>query len=701
MSGQTPSRTLDMSAPEHPSLDYNFLRKEGIRHISRLVGQLWTDYNAHDPGITILEQLCYALTDLAYRISHPVSDHLFEGEDNPYPSLFGPRRVLSCEPVTLEDLRKLVLDVDGVRNAWVERVSQQKPELYYDEARKQLDLRPDNPSGEPIQLKGLYRVIIEKSELSWHYGSTVERAVAERLHAHRGLCEDFEEVRVLDPVDVRVHAGLELGNIDSADTTIFEVYRAISEYLSPTIRFHTLQEMLAEGFGLDDILEGPTLEHGYIRPQDLQRLVRRQQLHTSDLIRTILDIPGVRAVRNISVSMGDSQPENWSLDIGASRVARLVLTNRGTTSLTISAASDRIPIAVHDPSVQQQYKSWLESRGQKQALSPADLDLRPPSGQSRDVANYHAIQRQLPSTYGIGDLGLAPSVSTRRKLQAKQLQGYLTFYDQLLANYFAHLDNVKHLFSFREDSTETYFCQELCAKSIKNVDVWRDGDGGKGQAADVLAQTISKQRGVARKSKFLNHLLARFGEDFTEYSLVLFGALTAGGEEVQPATVQEQLNRDKQAFLRAYPEISSRRGRGFNYLNAYGEENCSGLEQRLAVRLGFSRDLGEACLVVEHILLRPIVEDRNQLSADEFGRLPLLAAAHHRDPYSLQLSVLLPAWPPRFQVPSFREFVEQTIRAETPAHLSVYVRWLDQAAWDAFSSAHRQWLEIRRRSWQG
>ncbi len=59
--------TLSNAPPDHPALDFDFLRQEGIEHIQRLAGHRWTDYNHHEPGITILEQLCYALTDLAYR----------------------------------------------------------------------------------------------------------------------------------------------------------------------------------------------------------------------------------------------------------------------------------------------------------------------------------------------------------------------------------------------------------------------------------------------------------------------------------------------------------------------------------------------------------------------------------------------------------------------------------------------------------
>ena len=73
--------TLSTAPPKHPALDYDFLRQEGIRHLEHLAGQLWTDYNTHDPGITILEQLCYALTDLVYRTEFDTADFLSQLED--------------------------------------------------------------------------------------------------------------------------------------------------------------------------------------------------------------------------------------------------------------------------------------------------------------------------------------------------------------------------------------------------------------------------------------------------------------------------------------------------------------------------------------------------------------------------------------------------------------------------------------------
>ena len=58
------------------SSDYNFLRQKGLDYIEQLGSKLWTDYNIHDPGITLLEALSYAITDLGYRTSLNLKDLL-------------------------------------------------------------------------------------------------------------------------------------------------------------------------------------------------------------------------------------------------------------------------------------------------------------------------------------------------------------------------------------------------------------------------------------------------------------------------------------------------------------------------------------------------------------------------------------------------------------------------------------------------
>jgi len=100
-------------------MDWQFLRQEGIKHIERLSSAIWTDFNLHDPGVTILEVLCYAITDLGYRANLDPADLFAAPGDNAF---FTAARILPCDPVTAIDLRKVLIDITGVKNAWVEQM---------------------------------------------------------------------------------------------------------------------------------------------------------------------------------------------------------------------------------------------------------------------------------------------------------------------------------------------------------------------------------------------------------------------------------------------------------------------------------------------------------------------------------------------------------------------------------------------------
>ena len=69
-------QALVKNPPLEPAQDFYRLRREGIGFIEQMGSARWTDYNVHDPGITILEALCYAITDLAYRIGWDIKDIL-------------------------------------------------------------------------------------------------------------------------------------------------------------------------------------------------------------------------------------------------------------------------------------------------------------------------------------------------------------------------------------------------------------------------------------------------------------------------------------------------------------------------------------------------------------------------------------------------------------------------------------------------
>jgi hypothetical protein len=681
-----PSITLPTAPYEHPAMDYTFLRQEGIRHLERMAGHLWTDFNVHDPGITILEQLCYAITDLANRIDYEIPDLLASAGKDAYASLYSPGKILTTHPVTLNDLRKLVIDVEGVKNAWIEPVAAQKIPLYFDQRKHELALQDETRQAEPIYLKGLYRVLIEISDLLYLEGTVaqgeIRRKVLHRLHAHRAICEDFEEVQVLEPQPVTINARIEIGPVDDPEALLLQIYQRLANAISPAVPFYTLSQLLDAGEEVDEIFDGPLLAHGFIRSEDLRKAQRHTVLRTSDLIRQIMDVPGVRAVRMITISTG-AKPQEWSLRLDPDRAPKLNL-----TAPTILLERKGLEANVDREKVLAGYNQWLRQAAHIDMRGRGQNDLLPPQGRARSIGDYYSFQHQFPANYGIGAYGLPDSASAQRKSQARQLKAYLLFFDQLLANSFAQLANVGALFSFSEATTQTYFSQAVDDPELGLEEIRRSTLALHQARLQQIAENPygqPEETALRRRNRLLNHLLARFAEHFTDYSLILYSA-----SFTRAASSLEKLVLDKQLFLQNYPAISSARGAGSDYLQAWSSDNRSGLERRIARKLGFGE--GEIFYLVEHILLRPVEGDQQQ-------QIPLLAEPRHQDPYSLQVSFVFPAWLPRFADPAFRQFTERTVREETPAHLAVYLHCLDQPEMAAFEVVYRDWLNKRRTYW--
>jgi hypothetical protein len=62
------------------------------------------------------------------------------------------------------------------------------------------------------------------------------------------------------------------------------------------------------------------------------------------------------------------------------------------------------------------------------------------------------------------------------------------------------------------------------------------------------------------------------------------------------------------------------------------------------------------------------------------------------DPYSFWATVVLPAWPQRFRLARFRQFFEDTLRREAPAHIRLNILWVSPQQMLEFEGAWKNWL---------
>ncbi len=190
-------------------------------------------------------------------------------------------------------------------------------------------------------------------------------------------------------------------------------------------------------------------------------------------------------------------------------------------------------------------------------------------------------------------------------------------------------------------------------------------------------------------------MLARFAEQFTDYSLLQYTHLE-----------DKDLIEDKSAFLRDYPQIGMTRGTGFDYSQPVWDfENLSGLEKRISRKLGISSYKKQTLAnleasvseggfhLLERILLRPRQADLDALSSGTGWQTAFLAKAESKDPYSHQISFIFPDWLNCFNLSGFRELILKTLREETPAHIRISVHWLTADEMAAFELAMKTALE--------
>lgn len=688
--------TIPKARSADPGLDQQQLFERGLEHVRRLARHRWTDHNLHDPGITILELLSYALTDIGYRAGFPVEDLLASPGGNAANAeamarqFFTARQILPNRPLTLLDYRKLLIDLEGVRNAWV-----LPAELIYfaDPVRGELlHERPNLPDIREVPIRGLYRVVLDyMDDVRPEAREEVDARALALLRANRNLCEDFVAVDGVETQDFVLCADLELAPDADAARVQAEILFQVERSLHPPVRNYRLSEMLERPWSdgrrrtVEEIFDGPLLAHGFLDDEELERAELPAVLRLSDVISVLMDIEGVRAVRDIVINPeGTTAPltDKWQVPVAPGR--RPTLSPEGSRLVLYKRQMPVVPpaeaVAGHLERLRKEERSKLEEE-------MAD-DLPIPLGRFRQPDRYTSFQNDFPALYGVGEAGLPAGADDRRRALAWQLKGYLLFFDQAMANACAQLAGLRELFSTDPDVAQTYFTQK--------VDSFADAEEIYGPgltAADLAAVTEDAATLHERRNRFLDHLVARFAERFHDYVAIMRSAFGADAASVV---------RVKCDFLKDYPARGAERGLGHDNggdpAALWDSDNVSGLERRLGRLLGIEnisrRELGgeEGMLLIESLLLRPETPDHPFLPICVDSNC---ADCADLDPYSCRLHIVLPAQAGRFANMDFRRFVEEVIREETPAHLLPRICWVSEEDMSLLAKMYRLWLEKR------
>lgn len=432
--------------------------------------------------------------------------------------------------------------------------------------------------------------------------------VQSHLNQHRNLCEDFQQINLVKPQEIAVEAEIGLSLDADPHQVIAGALCEIQKQLSPPVRFYTLNELLNEEWSTEDIFEGPLLRHGFIKDEHLTTFRHDKTIYVSDIFNAFMSsnpdkikyITGFRLsnyIENIQIS----KPNSDMLQLHRSDDYKPLV---GLRKSKIYCKKGDVYQQVDWRRVEELYIDMVKAGEPDKSIIP-DLRLKVPEARNRNTAHYTSIQEELPPTYGIGSNGLPPNSTPERKAQAHQLKGYLLFYDQLFTNFLAQLANLKNIFSIDGEVRKTYFEQAVYnvpgAMHLISNFIADKGEGAQQSLLDeawklftaesdneylTALSTLNEDQAtyLDRRNRFLDHLMARFNEQFTDYSLLMFAQ---HNQEITPTLLN-----DKAEFLKAYPGLSSHRSASFNATvdpeSIWDTSNVSGLEKRVAHMLGIS-----------------------------------------------------------------------------------------------------------------
>jgi hypothetical protein len=537
------------------SMHYALLRREGVAHVQALSGKIWTDYNSHDPGVTILEQLCYSLTTVGYKTNLDVQQLIFGGKDADvakHNALYAPQEIFASGTVTFHDFRILLCDLlknEGVDNVWFKKAAGGTTAGLYD-----VYVRTSATQGNPLPL---------------------EAKIREVYAAHRSLGEDIRHVIMLKPLYIDIAAAIEINDEVSPEKALGDMFYALHEHFNPSATRLPLHELIHRGLGYENIFNTPAFEHGFIRR--LPPINDTKVFPISALDDIISSIPGIRSVRNLVVSKDGIRVTGKYITVEEGYLPEVSLEPH---RIAIAVYRNHNKIGYDAYRVKHYYLEKTEIQNKSYPFTPLpagknDEDLK------RHIGTYASVQNTFPIVYGIGKYGLPKNASYLRKRQARQLQSYLLFFDQMMINHLTQLENLGQLFSYNLDSARnTYFTKFPGPQH----DIPTIGKLTDTSLNDEQLRKMVPDEYYVRKNRILDHLLARFSENCPELQSPNLPTLLGVDESNLGAT----LAAIKSALLQQLPELSKHRNRGLNYMMPY-QPDAYAFKTRLGLLLNLRR----------------------------------------------------------------------------------------------------------------
>lgn len=595
-------------------LDYIGLKESGLAYIQKHSGNQWTNLNPSDPGVTILDQLCYAFTELGYCASFPIKDILTnsDGSLEIENQFFLPEDILTTSPITIQDYSKYIVDkVTGVKNCYFK-----------------------SPSTTLKTAHNWYQIYLS---LDPKINTLPEKdAICEEvffvLNGVRNVGEFFMLPKPLQSIGYTVFGKLEIEDGYYLNNILTKINYEINNYVFPEIVQRGYDKLRDDGVSVNAIFNGPKLKKGWVDNATIG--TKKNLIEAFEIQKVIQNIEGVISITGLyfvqeDTSKGDLEIQEplYSISSDFNEIILLDFIESITSSFTIFSKGRQLNQTINSDFINEISSLKLPS-AQIETVASIKMGPECPKGKYRDISNYYSIQNTFPEIYAVGADALEANASEFQIAQSRQLKGYLTLFDQVLSNQFAQLANISTLFSFKNPMTgtpieekafyesnyhlnrehsrypvpfknfsATYFYQSLydtvpyLRPLLKNNNAHNYSYGSK--SAKVLENESWKEYkhdpynayihglmlfmedeevNLDRRNKILNHLLARHGES----PLIIDNIISIHAYTANPRKNQVII---KSLLLQNYESLSYYRSKGYDYLGAsqlvYNEENVT------------------------------------------------------------------------------------------------------------------------------
>lgn len=199
---------------------YKVLQSRTLDSVQRLSGNVWTDFNVHDPGVTIADIFNYALYELHYKFQFPFESYLNieERKELAYhrKGFLSSGYIFRDSIVTISDYEQLI--TGNISEVEVCKISLNENMLYH----------------------------IEVQLVAGANDEQVRRDVEILYHNNRNLCENLGEIAIVDHI-----GNLEADELDNHPKTL-KINQEGVHYPKISKSYYSIQNHFPECYGISE-----------------------------------------------------------------------------------------------------------------------------------------------------------------------------------------------------------------------------------------------------------------------------------------------------------------------------------------------------------------------------------------------------------------------------------------------------------------